>query len=258
MSEAQSIAMLSVEDLCVSYGRALAIVNLSMSLDPGQLKGVVGPNGAGKTTLLLAISGLVPPSSGRIIWNGSDTSRMRPHQLVAAGIAHVPEGRRLFPDLSVLDNIRIGAIAANEPPEAHIDRVLDIFPALVPLLGRNASLLSGGEQQMVAIGRGLMANPQMLVVDELSLGLSPILADMLLEALARLASERNVAVLLVDQNIRLLQRRVDSFYLLVNGRGSTEVGRDALSELAVIDAYMRVPGRDGAVLENHGTRKSET
>ena len=193
--------MLAVEDLVVRYGEATALDGVSLRVEPGEMVALIGPNGAGKTTLLNTICGLLEPASG--------TYRL------AGRVAQVPEGRQLFADMTVEDNLRLGAWTRRNRDPA---RVFALFRPLVELRWRLAGTLSGGEQQMVAVGRALMAEPDLLAVDELSLGLAPMVVDDLAEHLVRLNRERGMAVLLVEQNARLALEICPRAYVLEAGR----------------------------------------
>lgn len=200
--------VLEVQDLVVRYGQATALDGVSLQVQRGEMVALIGPNGAGKTTLLNTICGLLMPASGRVRLSGR--------------VAQVPEGRQLFADMSVEDNLRLGAWTRRDRSPG---RVLQLFPPLAALRKRVAGTLSGGEQQMVAVGRALMAEPDLLAVDELSLGLAPMVVDDLAEHLARLNRERGMAVLLVEQNARLALELCPRAYVL-------EAGRIALSGTA--------------------------
>ena len=200
--------VLEVQDLVVRYGQATALDGVSLQVQRGVMVALIGRNGAGKTTLLNTICGLLMPASGRVRLSGR--------------VAQVPEGRQLFADMSVEDNLRLGAWTRRDRSPG---RVLQLFPPLAALRKRVAGTLSGGEQQMVAVGRALMAEPDLLAVDELSLGLAPMVVDDLAEHLARLNRERGMAVLLVEQNARLALELCPRAYVL-------EAGRIALSGTA--------------------------
>ena len=193
--------VLEVQDLVVRYGQATALDGVSLQVQRGEMVALIGPNGAGKTTLLNTICGLLMPASGRVRLSGR--------------VAQVPEGRQLFADMSVEDNLRLGAWTRRDRSPG---RVLQLFPPLAALRKRVAGTLSGGEQQMVAVGRALMAEPDLLAVDELSLGLAPMVVDDLAEHLARLNRERGMAVLLVEQNARLALELCPRAYVLEAGR----------------------------------------
>jgi branched-chain amino acid transport system ATP-binding protein len=213
------MSLLEVEDLVVRYGAATALDGVSLEVGPGEMVALVGPNGAGKSTLLNTICGLLRPTAG--------TYR------VQGRVAQVPEGRQLFPDMSVDDNLRLGAWrAATRDPAS----VYDLFPPLRSMRRRLAGTLSGGEQQMVAVGRALMAQPDLLAVDELSLGLAPLVVDDLAEHLVRLNRERGTAVLLVEQNARLALELCPCAYVLEAGHIVSSGPSDHLAQSAAIRA----------------------
>ena len=194
-------ALLEVTDLVVRYGQATALDGVSLSLDRGEMVALVGPNGAGKTTLLNTISRLLPVAGGACAVRGR--------------VAQVPEGRQLFAEMTVDDNLRLGAWTVRDRDSS---RIYELFPQLAPLRRRQAGTLSGGEQQMVAVGRALMARPDLLAVDELSLGLAPLVVDSLAEHLRRLNRDTGMAVLLVEQNARLALDLCPRAYVLETGR----------------------------------------
>lgn len=210
--------LLEVRGLSVHYGAAKVVADVDISVGEGEIVGMVGRNGAGKTTTLLAISGMIPRSAGRLQFRGQALPAS-PERAVRLGLAHVPEGRRILRSLSTLDNLRFGAVAAGRRPgSTEIQSVLESLPALGPLLDRGAGLLSGGEQQMLAIGRGLMADPRLMMVDELSLGLAPKATVDVLHALISAARRRSMSLLLVDQTVRLLVDVCDRVVVLKHGR----------------------------------------
>jgi branched-chain amino acid transport system ATP-binding protein len=193
--------MLEVTDLHAGYGAFQVLHGLSFDVGAGEIAAVLGANGVGKTTLNRAISGLIPARSGRIRFDGHDITGHDPSAIVAAGLIHVPEGRKIFPDLSVRDNLRLGAYRrASANHRANLDRVLAIFPRLAERLAQRAGTMSGGEQQMLAIGRALMAEPRLLILDEPSLGLSPLLTEQLFTLIATLHGQ-GLSILLVEQNV---------------------------------------------------------
>ena len=215
MSErAMSERLLDVRHLEVAYGAATAVRNVSLHVDAGEVVALLGANGAGKTTTLRGVSGLVRPRSGRVRFAGRRVDGLSPARTVAAGLAHVPEGRRLFPGLTVVENLRLGGWGRGDQ---QLDLVFDIFPRLAERRTQAAGSLSGGEQQMVAIGRALMSEPRLLMVDELSLGLSPVAVDELLERLAQLNRE-GLSILLIEQFVERALRLADRVYVLVKGR----------------------------------------
>jgi branched-chain amino acid transport system ATP-binding protein len=195
------IPMLEITGLHAGYGPFEVLHGIDLDVASGEIVAVLGANGVGKTTLNRALSGLIPPRAGRIRFEGADITGLRHDRIVAAGLIHVPEGRRVFPTLSVRDNLRMGAWLRGRAERArNLERVLEIFPRLRGRLAQNAGSLSGGEQQMLAIGRGLMAQPRLLILDEPSLGLSPLLTEELFTLIARLHGE-GLSILLVEQNV---------------------------------------------------------
>ncbi len=209
--------LLELRDLTVSYGHARVLEGVNLSVGVGKVVGLVGPNGAGKTTTLRAISGVVRRKSGSITLEGREL-RERPDFVAGHGVIHVPEGRGLMPTLTVAQNLRLGALAVGHEFDDEARRsVIEVFPALEVHMGKRAGLLSGGEQQMVAVARGLVMHPRVLMVDELSLGLSPKIVADLLRTLAAIAEERQVGLLLVDQNVRALAEICDKLYYLQDG-----------------------------------------
>jgi len=227
--------LLEVRGLSVRYGPVRALEEVSLALGEGEVVAVLGPNGAGKSTLLRAISGLVAPWAGEVWFEGGRITGWPPQKVARLGIAHVPEGRRLFPYMTVRENLLLGAYLRPRRDEVKRDlaRVLDLFPALRERLGRPAFTLSGGEQQMLAIGRALMARPRLLLLDEPSLGLSP----RLVKEIARIISEahrQGVAILLVEQNAALALRLAQRGYLLERGRVVMEGPAGALLATDII------------------------
>jgi len=211
-------ALLKVSELGASYGAGPVLFGVSLDVCPGQMVALIGANGAGKSTLLGVLSGLIPATRGRVVFDGCDLTNARPEHIVAAGLAHVPQGRRLFATLSVEQNLRLGAYLRRDGAvAADLERVLDYFPALKDKLGREAGTLSGGEQQMVAIGRGLMARPKLLMIDELSLGLAPKVVERLIEV-AQSINTDGTSMLLVEQDVLVALEAADQGYVLENGQ----------------------------------------
>jgi branched-chain amino acid transport system ATP-binding protein len=211
--------MLELHDIQVAYGAAPALWGVSLSLRAGELLCVVGPNGAGKTTLVNAIAGIQRTRGGRIVLDGRDITALAPHRYIEAGIAVVPEGRRLFTGMSVLENLELGSYlpAAKAQRAESLDAVLALFPDLKAKLQAHAGDLSGGQQQMVAIARALMARPKVLLLDEPSLGLAPMLVKEIFEALEKMKGEDGMAILVVEQNANLALAHAARAYVLEVG-----------------------------------------
>jgi branched-chain amino acid transport system ATP-binding protein len=221
--------MLELRQLTVAYGEARAVWDVSLQVAQGELLCIVGPNGAGKTTLVNTVAGLLKPMAGRIVMEGQDITAHAPHRYCEAGIALVPEGRRLFTGMTVSENLDIGSFlpAAKARRQQTRDEVLALFPALPAKLGSLAGELSGGQQQMVAIGRALMARPRLLLLDEPSLGLSPLIVGEMFAAVRRVNAE-GVAVLLVEQNVALALKLTRRACVLEQGRIVAEGSPDDL------------------------------
>jgi branched-chain amino acid transport system ATP-binding protein len=219
--------MLEVRSVTAGYGAFTALWDVSLSVAAGEVVAVVGPNGAGKTTLLRVISGLLPTRAGELALDGARLTGRPAHEVVARGIAHVPEGRRLFPALTVADNLRMGAYlpaARRRFPES-AERVYALFPVLAERRGQRAGSLSGGEQQMLAIGRALMSRPKLILLDEPSMGLAPVMVLRVFDLIRRVREE-GYTILVVEQNVRQVLKIADRAYLLEVGRIRAE-GRAA-------------------------------
>ncbi len=209
--------MLEVRDLVAGYGGVPILRGLSLDVQPGEIVAVLGANGVGKTTLNRAISGLIRTTSGSIRFDGAPISGLSAPDIVAAGLIHVPEGRKIFPNMSVRENLELGSYRrARGNRAANLERVFGIFPRLRERTGQFAGTLSGGEQQMLAIGRGLMAEPRLIIMDEPSLGLSPLLVEEMFALIARIAAE-GLAVMLVEQNVVQSLELAARAYVLENG-----------------------------------------
>jgi branched-chain amino acid transport system ATP-binding protein len=224
--------VLELTDLHVHYGNVAAVDGVSVTVDEGEIVAIIGPNGAGKTSTLRALSGLVRPSGGRVVFRGIDISRWRPHRIVALGLSHAPEGRRLFPQMSVLENLRMGAYRRRdrEAVDRSLKEVLGRFPRLAERRHQLAGTLSGGEQQMLTIGRALMSGPAMLVLDEPSFGLAPLIVREIRTIVESINRDRQVAVLLVEQNARMALAVATRAYVMETGRIVLSGPADALRE----------------------------
>ncbi|HET7648074.1 MAG TPA: ABC transporter ATP-binding protein [Gaiellaceae bacterium] len=227
--------MLSVEGLEARHGLLHAVRDVSLEVSKGETVAIVGANGAGKTTLLRAIAGAHRPSAGRVVVAGEDVTRLPAHRRVKRGIALVPEGRRLFPDLTVEENLRVAA-GVRRPGRWDVDSVLEVFPLLKPRRHARAASLSGGEQQATAIGRALMSNPRVLLLDEVSLGLAPVVVDVVYRSLAELL-DTGTTVLLVEQDLSRALAVADRVVCMLEGRFVLEGTPGELTREQVMEAY---------------------
>jgi len=232
------MALLEIDSISCFYGDFQALFGVSLHVDEGETIAVIGANGAGKSTLLGAVSGLVAPAAGDVRFDGASIGGLPAHRRVSIGISLVPEGRRVFPSLTVRENLLIGGHRGRSGPWS-LRRVFELFPALEGLAGRWGNALSGGEQQMCAIGRALMANPRLLLLDELSLGLAPVVIKPLYATLAEVAAE-GTTVVLVEQDVTQALATASRAYCLLEGRISLEGATAELSRDQVIAAYFGV------------------
>jgi branched-chain amino acid transport system ATP-binding protein len=228
-------ALLQVESLDVRHGLLQAVRQVSFEVAEGETLALVGANGAGKSTLLRALAGAHRPAGGRVVFEGRDITAMPAHRRVKAGIALVPEGRRLFPDLTVEENLRVAG-AAHRDGRWTVDEVLEAFPLLQPLRRKRAASLSGGEQQATAIGRALMTNPRLLLLDEVSLGLAPIVVEGVYHSLRGLI-EGGTTIVLVEQDLARAMGVADRVACMLEGRIVLEGARGELTREQVTDAY---------------------
>jgi branched-chain amino acid transport system ATP-binding protein len=212
--------VLEVTDLEVRYGNVAAVKRISLHVAEREVVTIIGPNGAGKTSTLRAISGLVPSAAGRVRFEGTEISRWKAHRIVALGLSHAPEGRRLFPQMTVIENLKMGAYRRRAPAEVRrtLAEVEQLFPRLAERRGQLAGTLSGGEQQMLAIGRALMAGPRLLLLDEPSFGLAPKIVREIGDIVRSINRERGVSVLLVEQNARMALGIASRAYVMETGR----------------------------------------
>ncbi|OQB47496.1 MAG: High-affinity branched-chain amino acid transport ATP-binding protein LivF [Firmicutes bacterium ADurb.Bin153] len=232
--------MLRVENLSAGYEGVVVIRDITFEVGKGEFVAIVGSNGAGKSTTLKAVSGMVRPLAGRITFDGTDITGMRAHEIPALGLSHVPEGRRLFPKMSVMNNLLTGAHTIRDQKQiaANVEKVMELFPALKARASQKAETLSGGEQQMVAIARGLMSSPKMLIVDETSLGLMPTLVEKVLGTLKDICS-MGITVLAVEQKVEKALRLADRAYVMQTGRiVMSGTGAELLASDEIRAAYM--------------------
>jgi branched-chain amino acid transport system ATP-binding protein len=232
--------LLEVRDLDFAYGDVQVLRGVSLSVNAGEIVTLVGSNGAGKSTTLRNVSRLLRPRSGTIAFDGHDLTRLSSHEVVELGVVQVPEGRRVFPEMTVLENLRMGSYVKSTRADRakNLDRGLTLFPRLRERVGQLAGTLSGGEQQMLAIARGLMARPRLLLLDEPSLGLSPLLVQTIFETIRQINAQ-GISVLLVEQNVYQSLRIAARGYVLETGRIALEgPGKDLLSNAQVKAAFL--------------------
>ena len=234
--------MLKLENIDAGYGATTILHDVSLEVRPGEVVTIVGANGAGKTTTLRTIAGLIRPTSGRILFEGQDITRLSAHETVDLGITLIPEGRQLFPEMTVYENLLMGAYrsAAREKQADTLEEVLTLFPRVRERLDQNAASLSGGEQQMVAIARGMMARPKLLMFDEPSLGLAPIIVAQVFEVIDTIV-KTGATVLIVEQNVFHTLKAADRGYVLENGEiVLTDSGEALLANDHVRQAYLGI------------------
>lgn len=236
MTESQML--LTIKDLRVSYGGIRALKGVSLSVPQGQIVTLIGANGAGKSTLLRAIAGIVPIGSGEILYEGNSIGKAKADEIVGRGITLVPEGRRVFPNLTILENLKIGAYLRKDSIEEDIARVYRLFPRLKERSWQMAGTLSGGEQQMLAVGRALMSRPKLMMMDEPSLGLAPIVVRDIMNIIKTI-NEEGVTILLVEQNANLALKLAHYGYVCETGSITKEgTGSDLLNDESVKAAYL--------------------
>ena len=234
--------MLELKGVSAAYGAVPAIAQVSINVNAGEAVGLLGANGAGKSTTLRAISGLIRLTSGAISFNGIDLASLPPHKIPELGIAHVPEGRQVFPEMTVQENLEIGAFVPRAKAERSktMELVYEIFPRLAERKGQLAGTMSGGEQQMLAFGRGLMLKPRLLMLDEPSLGLAPVMTDVTFEKIAEIR-KMGTAILLVEQNVSRALSLVDRAYVLESGRVTMQGKSDELANSKQVQvAYLGI------------------
>ena len=233
-------ALLEVEDLRVAYGKIEAVKGISFSVEAGQVVSLIGTNGAGKTTTLRTLSGLIKPTSGKITFDGQELNGIPAHKVVSLGMAHSPEGRHIFPRLTIAENLQLGAFLRKDKDgiEKDVERAYDLFPILGERRKQAAGTLSGGEQQMLAMGRALMSQPKLLMLDEPSMGLSPIMMQKIMSTIATLKAE-GMTILLIEQNAQAALSLADYGYVLEVGTIKLSgTGQDLLHDDDVRKTYL--------------------
>jgi len=234
------VSLLSIEKLQVAYGGIRAVKGIDLEVRPGELVCLIGANGAGKTTTLRAITGIVRPAAGAVRYDGADISRMKPHEIARRGLALVPEGRGVFAQLTIEENLAMGAYARRDAPgvAADVERAFTLFPRLKERRKQTAGTLSGGEQQMLAIARAMMSRPKLLLLDEPSMGLAPLMVEKIFDVIRTIAGE-GVTLLLVEQNARLALEVSHRAYVLEGGLVTlTGEGKTLLHDPRIREAYL--------------------
>ncbi|MCH2067176.1 ABC transporter ATP-binding protein [Shimia sp.] len=249
--------VLDIKNIESFYGPIMAIRGVSLKVEKGQVVTVLGANGAGKSTLLKTISGIMDPEKGQVVFEGREIQGMEPHKVVGQGIVHVPEGREVFPLLTVDENLSLGAYTRSDKAEIEKDRqmVFDYFPILAERRHQEAGTLSGGQQQMLAIGRGLMLRPKIMLLDEPSLGLSPLLVQEIFAILKRLNKDEGVTMMLVEQNAKVALELADVGYVMEVGRIVMDDTAERLMESEDIKAFYLGHQEEGARGERRWKRK---
>jgi branched-chain amino acid transport system ATP-binding protein len=233
--------MLEIKNIDVFHGDLQALWDVSMTIDDGQVVTLVGSNGAGKSTIMQTITGLVRPTAGSVAFDGARLDKLPAHRIVQSGVCMVPEGRRLFPQMTIMENLEVGASVqpARRNRAETMDMVFHIFPILESRADQKAGTLSGGEQQMLAIGRAIMSRPRLLLVDEMSLGLSPLAAQMIGKVISDLNNSNKLAILLVEQDVQMALSMAHRAYVIENGRIVTSgEAKDLLCSEQIMEAYL--------------------
>ena len=230
---------LEVREIDTFYGASHVLHSLSLSMERGAIECILGRNGVGKTTLLRSVIGLTPPRRGAIIFKGSDITRMRVNQRARLGIGYVPQGREIFPDISVIDNLRLGLVARSDGMTRVPDEIFDFFPMLKLLVDRPGGLLSGGEQQQLAIARALCGNPELLLLDEPTEGIQPSVVEEIERILRRIHQEKKVTILLVEQKLDFAKNVAQEFTIMVKGRVAREADIHSLTD-DVVREYLTI------------------
>jgi urea transport system ATP-binding protein len=233
------VPFLEVREIDTFYGASHVLHSLSLSMERGAIECILGRNGVGKTTLLRSVIGLTPPRRGAIIFKGSDITRMRVNQRARLGIGYVPQGREIFPDISVIDNLRLGLVARSDGMTRVPDEIFDFFPMLKGLVDRPGGLLSGGEQQQLAIARALCGNPELLLLDEPTEGIQPSVVEEIERILRRIHQEKKVTILLVEQKLDFAKNVAQQFTIMVKGRVAREADIRSLTD-EVVREYLTI------------------
>jgi len=233
------VPLLNVRDIDTFYGASHVLHALAMSVEPGEIECVLGRNGVGKTTLLRSIVGLTPPRRGTITFKGDDITRMRVNRRAHLGIGYVPQGREIFSDITVMDNLRLGLVARNDGLKRVPDEIFDFFPMLKPLVDRKGGLLSGGEQQQLAIARALCGNPELLLLDEPTEGIQPSVVQEIERIIKRIHQEKKLTIILVEQKLDFARNVAQEFTIMVKGRVAREANSHSLTD-EVIREYLTI------------------
>ena len=236
------MAMLQANGLCAGYGAIPVLRDISLSIAQGESLGILGHNGMGKTTLLRTLIGALRATAGTVTLQGTDITRAPPHQRARLGMAYVPQGREIFPTLSVLDNLRMGLVKTGQPGTEGIDRLLADFPRLKPLLDRAGGSLSGGEQQLLALARALAGQPSLLLLDEPTEGIQPSIIEEIAETLAALRDRMRLTIVLVEQNLEFIAAVSQRVLVIKRGQLGEEIPREHLGDLAIMSEYTGVHG----------------
>ena len=236
------MAMLQANGLCAGYGAIPVLRDISLSIAQGESLGILGHNGMGKTTLLRTLIGALRATAGTVTLQGTDITRAPPHQRARLGMAYVPQGREIFPTLSVLDNLRMGLVKTGQPGTDGIDRLLADFPRLKPLLDRAGGSLSGGEQQLLALARALAGQPSLLLLDEPTEGIQPSIIEEIAETLAALRDRMRLTIVLVEQNLEFIAAVSQRVLVIKRGQLGEEIPREHLGDLAIMSEYTGVHG----------------
>jgi len=233
------VPLLEVREIDTFYGASHILHSLSLSMERGAIECILGRNGVGKTTLLRSVIGLTPPRRGAIIFKGNDITRMRVNRRARLGIGYVPQGREIFPDISVIDNLRLGLVARSDGMTRVPDEIFDFFPMLSQLADRQGGVLSGGEQQQVAIARALCSNPELLLLDEPTEGIQPSVVEEIERILRRIHQEKKLTILLVEQKLEFAKNVAQAFTIMVKGRVAREADVHSLTD-EVVREYLTI------------------